>query len=184
MDNPSVVNGSWTVPHACCINHTCAINYLANLKPAALPGYTHRSSERKPTSAPPRCCWGQFHRRCCCCTSGTLPSCTSQWSTIGWLNGSRLRKLPGTCKREKEATESPQGSKGETYITSQQQGTLSNSGQMQPQCACPTFLRHGQNARIGSFPHTYAPPFSLRKPSNAFMSTGLNFSCCALSSSL
>lgn len=168
------------MPHTCCINHTYAIDYLANLKPAALPGYTHRSSERKPTSAPPRCCWGKFHHRCYCCTSGTPPSCTSQWSTIGWPNGSRLRKLPGTYEGGKEAAEFPEGGKDETYITSQEPGRVSNSGPMRPQCTCPAFLRQGQNAKIGSFPHTYPPPFSLKKPSNSFRSTGLNFSCRAL----
>lgn len=91
----SLVSVSWTWSHACCMTFE-AINHLANLKPAVLPEYTHRSSERKPTSAPPRCCWGQFHLRCCCCTSGTRPSCTSQWWTIGWQNSSRLRKLLGT----------------------------------------------------------------------------------------
>lgn len=58
-------------------------SYLANLKPAALPGYTHMSSERKPASAPRGCWWGRFRHHCCYCISGTLLSCTSQWLTTG-----------------------------------------------------------------------------------------------------
>ena len=106
----SLVHVSWTLPHAYSIKSS-AVNHLANLKPAALPEYTHRSSERKPTSAPPKCCWGQFHHRCCCCTSGTPPSYTSRWSTTAGLNGSKLRKLPGTYEEGKEVRFSHQAAK-------------------------------------------------------------------------
>lgn len=94
------------------------ISYLANLKPAALPGYTHMSSERKLTSALQGCWWGQFHHHCCYCISGTPLSCTSQWLTIGWLNGSRSRKPPETCE-EKRSQLSPSYQKGSVAVTLQ-----------------------------------------------------------------
>lgn len=91
-------------PSSCKIsgNSTFSINYLANLKPAALPGYIHRSSERKPTSVLPGYWWELFHHHCCYCISGTPLSCTSQWLTIGWLNGSRPRKPRETCEEQKK----------------------------------------------------------------------------------
>lgn len=153
------------VPHTSCINHACTINYLANLKPAALPAYTHRSSGKKPTSAPPRCCWGKFHHRCYCCTSGTLLSCTSQWSTIGWLNGSRLRKLPGTYEGGKGGHWVPTRQQRWNLHYSQQPGGIAKVWPDEASMHMP----HLSTAGTGSLPHTYPPPLSLKKPSNSFI---------------
>lgn len=172
----SLVRVSWTLPHACSTKFS-AINHLANLKPAALPEYTHRSSERKPTSAPPRCCWGQFHHHCCCCTSGTPPSYTSRWSTTAGLNGSKLRKLPGTYEEEKRSLVSHQAAKVWVMSLDREQQRRCPSFTGQPQCTCPCLSteKNGMQ-RFGAFPTlTHLPALW-----GTLMSTGFNFSCLAL----
>lgn len=148
---------------------SCVIHHLANLKPAALPVYTHRSSERKPASVPPECCWEQFHLHCYCYTSGTLHSWTSQWSTIDWLNGSRLRKLPGTCEGKRSHWSHTRWQKWDlTYRTvSSRTDRLPNSDLPHLQCTWPWpfYGKHGTQKVEAFFPML---PFSLKTLSNFF----------------